>query len=236
MTRFTVGICGAGIAGVCLALELMIASPDIRVDLYESSAELSATGASITISRRAQYALRKMGLEDACVRACQDTAEGGDSIFHLRSPDLEGDFGTLPLKDALRISRGEFMRIVVQSLPRNVIRLGKRLIKYSYVRENGPIGLQFSDGTRAVCDVLIGSDGVRSIVRGQFIQDKALADDDDRLLKHVQPRWSGTVIYRSLIPNSRLAAQNPNHSLLSAGQIGKASTLRHTLFVTECWM
>lgn len=111
------------------------------------------------------------------------------------------------------------MKIVVQSLPRNIIRLGKRLVKYSYVRENGPIGLQFSDGTRAICDVLIGCDGVRSIVRGQFIRDKALADDDDRLLKHVEPRWSGTVIYRSLIPKSRLAAQNPNHSLLSAGQI-----------------
>lgn len=96
MTRFTVGIwcvthplqqlpalslsthymnSGAGIAGVCLALELM-GSPDIRVDLYESSTELSAAGASITISRKAQYVLRKMGLEDACVRACQDAGEG----------------------------------------------------------------------------------------------------------------------------------------------------------------
>lgn len=111
------------------------------------------------------------------------------------------------------------MRTLLGYMPKKNIRLGKRLIKYTYIRENGPIGLQFSDGTRAICDVLIGCDGIRSTIREQFIQKQALSDGSSSLLKHVSPRWSGTVIYRSLIPKSRLATQNPDHRLLSTGQI-----------------
>ncbi|KAF8532306.1 hypothetical protein JB92DRAFT_1311780 [Gautieria morchelliformis] len=38
-------------------------------------------------------------------------------------------------------------------------------------------------------------------------------------MRYIEPRWSGTITYRSMIPSARLAAKNPNHSLLSEGQI-----------------
>ncbi|GJJ13748.1 hypothetical protein Clacol_008004 [Clathrus columnatus] len=190
-------------------------APDIRVELYESFSELSTAGANITISKRARYILHKMNLEDACLKACRNA--GDDKS---KSPDLqETNKSTFRRLDALRISRGDFMKILFNSVPSKNLRLGKKLTKYTFIRENGPIGLQFSDGTRAICDVLVGSDGVRSTVRGQLMREKARLSDDDTFHKHVDPRWSGTIIYRSLIPRSRLAVQNPNHSLLSTGQI-----------------
>lgn len=56
---------------------------------------------------------------------------------------------------------------MVKKLPTSVARFGKRLVSYT-VDESKPssaITISFTDGTSETCDVLVGGDGVKSVVR-----------------------------------------------------------------------
>lgn len=100
--------------------------------------------------------------------------------------------------------------------------------------ESGPITLHFSDGTTATADVLIGADGIRSTVRkvmfqhiiedgepielststgddgdgdgfgvrGGKTEKRPMTEEDAR--ECVEARWSGTVVYRSLVKKEKL--------------------------------
>jgi len=65
------------------------------------------------------------------------------------------------------------------------------------------IALFFSDGSSAVCDCLIGCDGIKSTVRKQIFETLANAGRPE-YLSFVEPIWSGTVAYRGLIPTQRV--------------------------------
>ncbi|KAF8532307.1 hypothetical protein JB92DRAFT_1312172 [Gautieria morchelliformis] len=61
MSKFAVAISGGGIAGLCLAGEL-VKNDDIRVDVYEASTQIEEIGAGITLWGRVCEALQLMGL------------------------------------------------------------------------------------------------------------------------------------------------------------------------------
>jgi 2-polyprenyl-6-methoxyphenol hydroxylase-like FAD-dependent oxidoreductase len=75
-------------------------------------------------------------------------------------------------------------RALLDALPAESYRLGKRLVR---VEQDGDgVTAVFADGTRERGDLLIGADGVRSTVRGQFLPD-------------VQPVYAGYVAWRASI-------------------------------------
>ncbi len=92
-------------------------------------------------------------------------------------------------------------------LPQGVANLKKRLVSYSRDKPKGPVSLEFSDGTTARCDVLLGCDGIKSVVRRRMLQDKA-SRGDTKMLNHIEPFWSGIVVYRALVPAERLPKRN----------------------------
>lgn len=65
------------------------------------------------------------------------------------------------------------------------------------------ISLHFADGSSAEADVVVGADGIHSVVRTHICRqiDSETACD---------PRWSGTVVYRSLISCSDLNKRWPD--------------------------
>ena len=66
-----------------------------------------------------------------------------------------------------------------------------------------PIELNFTDGSSAACDVLVGADGIRSIVRRWVFNDLAKTRGQD-MLTFINPFFSGTIVYRSLVPAESL--------------------------------
>lgn len=128
-------------------------------------------------------------------------------------------FADTGAEDAWTLHRGDLIRTLQRRVPSRNIHLGKQLRKYSRGDTNSPLTLEFSDGTHASCDVLIGCDGIRSVTRGQMMRQEAERTRKRDFLRYIDPRWSGTITYRSLVPSARLAARNPNHSLLTGGQI-----------------
>jgi 2-polyprenyl-6-methoxyphenol hydroxylase-like FAD-dependent oxidoreductase len=75
-------------------------------------------------------------------------------------------------------------RALLDALPGESYRLGKRLVR---VEQDGDgVTAFFADGPRERGDLLVGADGVRSTVRGQFLPD-------------VQPVYAGYVAWRASI-------------------------------------
>ena len=92
------------------------------------------------------------------------------------------------------------------------IQYAKRLASYvEPASEDGPIVLNFQDGTEATCDVLVGCDGIKSAVRhtmytrlAEEAEAGGHAEEAARLLAMNDPVWSGSVAYRGLIPVAAL--------------------------------
>lgn len=98
--------------------------------------------------------------------------------------------------------------------------LSKRLVSYKQSRNTDsyePIVLNFSDGSAATCDVLIGADGIYSVTRQELLRDHAKESLDQAadLLDKADAVWSGTVAYRGIVPVEKLAAVSPNHRALT---------------------
>lgn len=63
-------VSGAGIGGLALssALGFLKAGPEIKVDIYEASSQISEIGAGINIWRRTWEILRSIGLGDTLLK------------------------------------------------------------------------------------------------------------------------------------------------------------------------
>jgi len=159
-------------------------------------------------------------LASTCVASSSQTETLAVSRLRVSSrPGFLPEFVSYRMLDAWSLHRSDLQQILLQGVPSANIHLGKKLKKY--VQTNAPqtIRIEFSDGTSATCDVLVGCDGIRSNTRAQMMRDEAAITGRSEYLRCVEPRWTGTTAYRILTPASRLAAKNPNHSMLSGGQI-----------------
>lgn len=185
-----VAIVGAGISGLTTALALIRAGIDCEV--YEQTSQLGEVGAGIQISPNASRILHRLGLE----RRLGAVAVRPHAL-EMRRWDDNGVLMRNVLGDACAqmyaapyytVHRADLHRCLLESLPDGVVRLGKTCVGVS----DGPdeAELRFADGTRLVADVVIGADGIRSVVR------KTMVDD--------RPQFSRQLIYRGLIPAERL--------------------------------
>lgn len=76
------------------------------------------------------------------------------------------------------------------------------------------IQLYFADGSTAECDVLVGADGVNSIVRPQMFSGESPGNES----QYAKPKFAGTVAYRGLIESEKLrqAWGNTEHRTLAS--------------------
>ncbi|KAG5638588.1 hypothetical protein H0H81_011674 [Sphagnurus paluster] len=119
--------------------------------------------------------------------------------------------------------RADFQQCLLRSLPASCrTHCSKRLKSYSQ-QPTGSVELVFEDKSTAVCDLLIGADGLKSAVRKTFIKEKvAWAGSRGRVNEAaeydaaVDPVWTGTVAYRALISPERLRSCAPDHPIFSA--------------------
>jgi salicylate hydroxylase len=100
----------------------------------------------------------------------------------------------------------------------------KRIVTYVQPpNTHEPIQLCFADGTAAMCDVLVGADGLKSAVRASMMHERALSAEcagkhaeATTLRDCTSPRFSGAVVYRVLVPTEKLARFAPHHRTLAS--------------------
>ena len=121
------------------------------------------------------------------------------------------------------IHRAEFHEVLLNHLSSRCRTLPSKHLE-SYVQRPGdPIVLHFQDGSTATCDVLIGADGLKSVIRKTMFHEAAMWSESQRrdadavqLRSLSELRFSGVLSYRALIPGARLSSISPQHRALSS--------------------
>ncbi|WP_410642863.1 FAD-dependent oxidoreductase [Amycolatopsis sp. lyj-346] len=175
-------VAGGGISGTVTAMAVKLAGHEAIV--YEAHPTGGDDiGAFLTIMHNGMDALRAIGADRPVIDA-SFAAYG----VELVAPDGETvgrrEFDTEDLDGPRTLTRATLYRVLQDEAARRGVPLerGKRLVG----AKPGPAGItaEFADGTTATGDVLVGADGLRSVVR-QLID--PAADD---------PRYTGlTVVY-----------------------------------------
>ncbi len=193
MASLKIGIAGAGIAGLTTAIALQKAGHDVVV--YEQSKQFFRVGADINLTPNAVRALDGLGEKiGAAIRKSaarpthriSRTWDTGEETSRLEMSDTaEKKYGA----PQLTIHRADLLAALSDAFPAERVKFAKRL--KSVVENEQGITIDFEDGTSDKVDVLIGADGIHSVVR------KALFGDEN-------PRFTGVVAFRAVVPANRL--------------------------------
>jgi salicylate hydroxylase len=184
-------VVGGGIGGLGAALSLLRAGFDVQV--YEQARELGEVGAGIQISPNASCVLHGLGLADELaemgVRPLawhQRRWDDGRTLLrtHLAGA-IESAFGF----PHYQMHRADLLSALARALPAERVHLQHRLT--DVIDHGDRVEARFASGARVELDVLVGADGIHSVVR------RLLFGEQD-------PNFTGCAAYRGLVPAERL--------------------------------
>ena len=191
-----VAIAGAGIGGLSAACCLLKAGYD--VELFEQATELGEIGAGIQLSANAMHVLNDLNLGEAIARL---SVRPGAYVFRLHDTgEVVGQFPLAEEHEAMngapyhQLHRGDLHNLLVtkvKSLKPSVIRLSSRVIGFEESEDH--VDLKFSNGSRERADILIGADGVKSVIRAQIFGASPAS-------------YTGDAAWRLIVPAARLPA------------------------------
>jgi salicylate hydroxylase len=183
-----VAIVGGGLGGLCAAAFLHRTGAQVTV--FEQAPKLSEVGAGINMGPNAGRVLHHLGLTEAMNKAGEvvETAwefrRWNDASVLFSQPRGEH---TLRLYGAhgYFIHRTDLLNILISAIPNEIIELGRKFTGLE--QDESGVRLSFADGSTAEADVVIGADGVHSVVR-QAVDDTPATT------------FSGQIAWRCLIP------------------------------------
>ena len=180
-------IIGGGIGGLTLAIALQ--QRGIRAAVYEAAPLMRPVGAGILLPPNAMRIFRQLGLADrlrdaGVVPAATEIRDARAGVLQRIDTRLFAERYGEPM---VAIHRGRLHAILADALDPAQLHLGKRC---STIHDDSDgIRVRFSDESEAYGNILIGADGLRSIVRRQLFPDAAL-------------RYSGQSSFRAIAPVS----------------------------------
>jgi salicylate hydroxylase len=183
-----VAIVGGGLGGLAAAAFLHQAGMPAVV--YEQARELREVGAGIMVPPNAARMLRRLGVLGAFSERAVQLDIGWEfrrwlDGTVLSAQDLTAKSARLYGEHTYTVHRADLLDAIKRAVPASAVRLGKRLDRFS-VSEAG-VCLGFADGERAEADVLIGADGIHSVIRAA-------------LTEPAPPTHSGMCAFRALVP------------------------------------
>lgn len=198
-----VAIVGAGLGGLTAALALRQRGFDVAV--YEQAPALGEVGAGLQLSANAVRVLASLGLVEQLTRRAS-VADGkqvrlwntGEAwkLFDL-GPVSQERYG-FPYLLLHRADLHDVLRAALEDEAPGALQLGKRLARFAEHADG--VDLTFADGGTASADLLVGADGVHSVVRAQ-------------LFGPSDPKFSGCVAWRGVVAAQEL----PEHLRVPIG-------------------
>jgi salicylate hydroxylase len=186
-----IAVVGAGLGGLTAAVALQQAGFDVQV--YEQAPELTEVGGGINMGPNAARVLYRPGLGDALDREAvrplsthQRRWQDGRTLQRAPlNPRCEELYGA----PHLTVHRADLLAIIALGFSPERVHLGHRLVGVD--DEGDRVAASFANGARVPADILVGADGINSMVR-------------HALLGEYAPRFAGCVAYRGLVPIERI--------------------------------
>lgn len=189
--QISIAVIGGGIGGLAAALSLLQAGFDVHV--YERVSTLREVGAGIVISPNATRILHRLGLADPLAQLGVQPVEWlqrrwDDGRVLLRVPLAQATVAAFGFPH-YQSHRADVHAMLASTFPQDRMHRGHRL---TGVTDQGDhVEAKFENESSIRADMLIGADGIHSAVRA------ALFGPDN-------PRFTGCVAYRGLVPAERL--------------------------------
>ena len=186
-TTLDIAIVGGGIGG--LAAAVLLSQNGHRVRVYEQATRFARVGAGIQMTPNAMKVLRRIGIETALRKIAFQSPLGisrewdsGVVTNELKiGAEIEARYGA----PYLFMHRADLHAAIYAAVPAGIVTLGRKLAALDVSAQH--TSLLFEDGGRVTADVVIGADGVHSLIR-------------ETMLGPEQPRFTGRVAYRTTFP------------------------------------
>lgn len=186
LKNLTIAIVGAGYAGAAAAKALSLLGA--TVDVYEQAAQTREVGAGIGLRPNTMERFRQWGIRDA-IAAVSSPSDYFEILTATGEPIMKDSWPEIDLYGPTHlIHRGDFIEALLGVLPEGMVHLGHKLeaIQAAAGSDSGRTVLTFTNGARVEADLVIGADGIKSVVRQQLFSDKP-------------PVFSGEHAYRAVI-------------------------------------
>lgn len=188
MSQIRIAIVGGGLAALATAIAL--ARLGIAAEVFEKSPQLGEVGAGINVSPQAILALRAIGLGER-IAAVANIAPGvltrdmnsGARLDYRDQRAAANRFGA----GIHSFHRADLLQALASGIDPTRIHLDHKLIGIG--ERAASVTLTFANGARREADLVIGADGIHSLVR------HALYGDDN-------PTYTGQMVWRALLPGS----------------------------------
>jgi 2-polyprenyl-6-methoxyphenol hydroxylase-like FAD-dependent oxidoreductase len=183
--RPAIVIIGGGISG--LTAGIGFARRGLEAVIYEQAPELGEVGAGVTLWVNAFRALESIGLAEEVVRLAGGFTGGGVKrrdgtwLVHQRKDILLGRWGSA----LASMHRAELQQLLAAEIDPAAIRLGARCTGFRHTADG--VTVLFEDGREVRADLLVGADGVHSVIRRGLFGD-------------APPRYRGYTAIRAITP------------------------------------
>src|SRR5215467_7133059 len=167
-----------------MAAAVALTQAGLDVQVHEQAQELTEVGAGVSLAPNGLRMLERIGVGEEVERVgvrymsnqllLSDGQPAKHESHHFSQPGTN-----------VGIHRADLLALLAAQLPPGTVRTGHRCTGFS--QDAGTATVSFADGTTATADVVIGADGIHSVLQG-FVVTPA------------KPVFSGVVAYRGLVP------------------------------------
>jgi len=189
-----IAIVGGGIGGLAAAAFLQQAG--LSATVYEQSRELREIGAGLVVAPNMARLLRRLGVLDQLLKTAVRLETGWEfrrwqDGTVLSAEDLDTRCEQLYGEHTYTAHRADLLDALGQAVPDGAVRLGQRCVTVEVgpTKNTGPARLTFADGEVIHADVVIGADGIHSVVRAAVTE-----------TTETPPTYSGSCAFRALVP------------------------------------
>lgn len=178
-----IAIIGGGLGGMSFANAAVHVGLR-NIQLYERASEFTEVGAGVNITRNANRILDTYGLKDAMLWKSSRNPPCYMEYRNYRTGEYLGEIAEFGEPASRQIHRAHLLDVLKQRVPPSALNTDKGLRSIQF--DGSKYLLDFEDGTVSSADVIIGCDGIKSIVR----QHMGIIDS---------PKYSGQVVYRGYV-------------------------------------